>query len=491
MNKIMKKNHFSLWRKARLLSVAAVGALLLSSCAQDGFDDEKYDNGVYNTQLEAPSADDITVTASPDGSQQTISWPVVFGAGGYHVVLENSSSGELVVDSVFDGTSFATARIGDTNYKLSLSVEGNEDRGNIGSEPVIKEFNTFTPAFASIPAGQDIAAWFDANPIPSDAPEGELCYDLEPGGEYTMSKSIDFLGNQVTLRTADKKNPATVTMTANASFMTYTGMTLKYLNIDCTASAEPLIKLSANPDESIKGVISGSNNYYDIQLPITIDGCNVENMRGTLFYDNKLKYGLNMLLITNSVIHLAFDGVGKVNDQAVIDAYNGYINTFTIQNSTVWNSGATDAAKYFVRYNNSGRCDRAGYSACYVNFNNNTLYNLFNSEGQMCNYSALAGRADSNYSITNNIFVGCGAQVARRIVAGRLGSGPAKFLNNTYMDMDGAFQSVDGSCAGYDDSGTAIEEEPDFADVPNGNFSISASKQAQLGTGDPRWLPAN
>ena len=156
----MKKNHFSLWRKARLLSVAAVGALLLSSCAQDGFDDEKYDNGVYNTQLEAPSADDITVTASPDGSQQTISWPVVFGAGGYHVVLENSSSGELVVDSVFDGTSFATARIGDTNYKLSLSVEGNEDRGNIGSEPVIKEFNTFTPAFASIPAGQDIAAWF-------------------------------------------------------------------------------------------------------------------------------------------------------------------------------------------------------------------------------------------------------------------------------------------------------------------------------------------
>ena len=56
------------------------------------------------------------------------------------------------------------------------------------------------------------------------------------------------------------------------------------------------------------------------------------------------------------------------------------------------------------------------------------------------------------------------------------------------MNADGTFQSTEGSCAGYDDSGTAIEEDPGFADPMKGDFSINGSKQASLGTGDPRWL---
>ena len=40
----------------------------------------------------------------------------------------------------------------------------------------------------------------------------------------------------------------------------------------------------------------------------------------------------------------------------------------------------------------------------------------------------------------------------------------------------------------YDQSGTNIEEDPHFADPANGDFHISNSKQATLGTGDPRWL---
>ena len=40
----------------------AAGVLLFASCAQDGFDEESFDSGVYNTQLEAPSTDDIQIT---------------------------------------------------------------------------------------------------------------------------------------------------------------------------------------------------------------------------------------------------------------------------------------------------------------------------------------------------------------------------------------------------------------------------------------------
>ena len=45
----MKKNHFSLRRKAYALMSLAAGVLLFASCAQDGFDEESFDSGVYNT----------------------------------------------------------------------------------------------------------------------------------------------------------------------------------------------------------------------------------------------------------------------------------------------------------------------------------------------------------------------------------------------------------------------------------------------------------
>lgn len=62
----------------------AVGALLLSSCAQDGYDDdERWSSNVTGVTLESPTASDITIAASADGSQTVISWPVVRGAGGY------------------------------------------------------------------------------------------------------------------------------------------------------------------------------------------------------------------------------------------------------------------------------------------------------------------------------------------------------------------------------------------------------------------------
>ena len=59
------------------------------------------------------------------------------------------------------------------------------------------------------------------------------------------------------------------------------------------------------------------------------------------------------------------------------------------------------------------------------------------------------------------------------------------------MNADGSFQSTNGSCAGYDDSGTAIEEDPGFANPSQGDFTVSGASQISFGTGDPRWLPTN
>ena len=43
----------------------------------------------------------------------------------------------------------------------------------------------------------------------------------------------------------------------------------------------------------------------------------------------------------------------------------------------------------------------------------------------------------------------------------------------------------------YDESATAIESDPMFADPANGDFTVGGSEQQSKRTGDPRWLPAN
>ncbi len=492
-NIFMEKIISLLRRKTHAAAAIAVGALVFTSCAQDGFDDdERFSSSVTNTTLEAPAAENITIEASADGSQTIISWPVVHGAGGYICSVYDVSdvANPVVVDDVenklVDGCELVVTRTDDTNYRFSIKAAGNDAFNNKESETATEvSFTTFTETYAAIPAGSDLTQWFASN-LPASA-EGELCFDLEAGADYQMSGDVNLGNLQITLRTTSKADPAKVTLTADASFVPANGFVLKYVNFDCSASAKPFITMSSTPDEASKGA-TGSGDYYNIMQPITINGCEISNLRSSLYTDNGVKYCAGTFLVTNSIVHFNIDGSGTIDEDALINAYAGHINNFTAQNSTMYNTGSA-TPKYVVRYNNSGRADRAGYLSDYVNFRNCTFFHLNND--QFCNYDGLPGRASSNFTVTNNIFVDCGAIIARRIVGGRVGSASATFANNTYMDADGSFQSTNGSCAGYDDSGSAIEEDPGFKDAANGDFTVSGSEQIARGTGDPRWLPAN
>lgn len=483
----MKKNRFFNGGKAWALLAAAAITLAFTSCAQDGYDDESWDGGVENAQLENPSVDDITITASADGSKQTISWPVVYGAGGYHAVLTNTTDNVVLVDTIVDGTSFAAPRAEDNTYTIALSVLDNAELNNKGTEPVVKEFSTFASTFATIPAGSDLAQWFKDNPIESGH-EGEmLCFDLEAGGEYTLSEALDFLGNQVTLRTTSA-NHAKISFTSeNATFKTYTAISLKNLDIDMSGSKDALITMSDTPDESLKGA-TGTGDYYNIMYTATLSGCNISGVNGNLVYDDNVKYCLATMLVNNCNVHLTSSSATSVSGNAIIYFKAGFINDLIVQNSTFWNNGDSDQ-KYFVQYNNSGRSTRAGYTSNSITYANSTFYNVAKS-GQWGNYSGFAGQSCSVYTLTNNIFVDCGKkELVRRFLGGRLGSSTATIANNTYM-YGGEFESTGGSVAGYDDSGTAIEENPGFANPSEGDFTVSGSAQLSRRTGDPRWLPA-
>lgn len=475
--------------KAWSMLCLAGGALALASCAQDGFTDESFDSGVYNTQLEAPSADKITVTPSTDGSMQTISWPVIYGAGGYHAILTNADNNTIIKDTLVDGVSFATAREEDMNYRLSLCVLENKAKNNKGSGTVEKAFSTFTSSYQTIPAG-DLAAYFQENPVPENATTEMLYYDLQPGGEYTLSENIDFGNKRVALRTPNSDNHAKLTYTGNVSIKTGTLLTIKYVDIDASASDDPVISLSETPDESIKAA-TGTGDYYNILGALSINGCNITGVNQNLVYDGNKKYCLETLFINNCCIKLTSSAATSITGNAIIYFKAGYANTLQVKNSTLWNAGDADA-KYFVQYNNSGRADRAGYANQYVTFTNNTFYNIAKA-GQWANYSGFNGQKYSVFSVTNNIFVDCGAnQIARRILGGRTASSyptTPVFGNNTYM-CDGVFESTAGIVEGYDVSGTAIEEDPGFKDPANGDFTVSGATQISRKTGDPRWLSA-
>lgn len=484
---LMKKIHSMKNGKMSLFMLIGASVAFLASCAGDGFTDESFQpgNGTANTKLTTPTVDQITVEVSTDGSKQTISWPVVYGAGGYKAVLTNLTTNKVLVDSIIDNLSFATSREEDTNYKLTLQVLGNAKLGNSDGDAVDKNFSSFTPSFAQIPAGADLYQYFQENPI-SDESTDELNYDLVAGATYTLSNQLGFNYHKVCLRSTDKANPATIEVGDNASFVASNSFSLKYLNIDVKAIAEnarPVIELFAY--ESDPTVLEKPKNYFIIPA-MNIVGCNFTNVIGSLIYDNNKGYAISGLTIKNTVIQMNTT-TDRIRNEAFIAFQGGGVKDFNMENSTVYQTGEGNS-RYFLRYNNSIRVDRiTGSNTDFttITYNNCTFYKVTSSEnGQWSNYSGISNY--SVYTINNNIWVDCSqnGDISRRIWGnGRLGTNAqARFLHNTYWNNGAATDQ-----GNYDTSGTILTTDPAFEDAANADFTPTGAEQVQYQTGDRRW----
>lgn len=526
----MKQNHFLATMKTCLLAVAS-SALLFTSCAQDGFDEESFESSVRNTQLLSPSESDISISPTVDKALTIIAWKVVNGASSYDCKVYNVS-GEtpvLLLDSIVDGTSFTIPRESDQFYELSIKTLGNTRLGNSDAEaPTVKLFNSFIESMCTIESGVDLYTFFkpyfmpeegEESIIPADAPE-ELCFDLVAGGSYTISNKIDFGGYKVILRCLDKSgNRPTITITTHVttqdvegnpvevktvgSICTSAPLTLQNLKLDYSAvpadTKNPsAIYLSENPDESIKGKIGSQTSYYNItDGAIYIAKCDFINVPGMLFYDNNKSYCVETMIIENSRIQ--FNVSGQTANLGFIYTPGGFIKDLTIRNSTMWNTGEGNL-QYFVRYNNSGRLDRAGYNretqTQSVNIVSSTFYNL--AYGWFANYNGFAGQKYTSFEIKNNIFDECavgGAGIARRLLGGRSADsyGKCEFANNTYWtngkaESEGAPASVEGATATYDTSGSALQSDPALVNPAEGNLMPTGAEQVEKKTGDPYWF---
>ena len=507
MKDFMKKNHFFTCSKMCVLALTGASALFLASCAKDGYDDESFDSGVSNVQVENISADDITISSSADGKTQTISWPVVMGAGGYRVNLIDVGNPDepLINDSIVDGCSVTTKREEDVNYQLTILALGNKKKNNSdASESVLKAFSTFTPTYKTIPAGSNLNEWFEANPIPEGMTEENLNYDLEAGATYTISSVLDFNAQPVTLRSNSKDNHATIKFMNAASINFASAFNFKYLDVDCSEQAigtnHGIFAFSKEPVSPTGVEIDAAKYKWKNPLilnPVTFTNSNFQNVKGYFFWDNQTAVCAMTMLVENCVVHLAPEtsmsgGVFWTNK-------GGHINDLYINNSTFFElPDCAGDIKYFYQAGMvSGEEIYAVKESATnsVNYTNSTFYHIGWNSGQWGNYNRMGGRACSHWVMTDCIFVDCSKAggVARRFLHGKKGQ-DVKFNNNTYMayDADGNVTFQDLTSDGqhdYDLSGTVIEEDPQFANPAAGDFHISGATQVARKTGDPRWLP--
>ena len=244
-----------------------------------------------------------------------------------------------------------------------------------------------------------------------------------------------------------------------------------------------MILMSASPDASILNTTY--NSYYIIKKEVSIISCNISNINRRLFHDANVKYCIADFKIKDSKI-----AINAINDASggLIYMQGGFINNFTITESTVW--GNTKTAGYFLRYNNSGRPDRAGYTEGSIRFIGNTFYNVVYS-GQMGNYSGM-NSALVTLQLTKNIFMDCGSGYVVRRLAVSTTNMRRSFGLNTYW-YDGSFSKANEIDQSYGDkSGTHSTDNPGFTNPTAGDFTIGTSATEIIANeiGDPRWLPA-
>ncbi len=479
MNKNQKSrtNRSFAWMLGRSFMLGAT-ALLALSCADHYDGDESWSPQVKNATLTSPDATKFSVTSSADGSTMTIAWPVVYGAGGYSVALYNINDPQapiLVKSDTIDGCSFSVDRAEDTNYSLTVRTLGNQKYNNqtatAGTE---YKFTTFLPTYAEIPEG-DLKAWFDANPIPADS-TSHLCYDLVPGGNYTVSGKIDLGGHQVTLRSKSQASNANIVMGAGSYFDTYAGFTLKYLNINAEATNKPLIYFSDEPSESIKNLIA-EKGYYFIMDPVVVQGCKIENLGSCIMSSNGPKYDVRVVSINNSVVELN-KTLATASNAAVIYIKTGFISDFTIKNSTVYSKEKTDC--FFIQHGGRPK-DVSDEEQRFVSIINCTLVNIAYGKN-FCDYHN--GQKTYSYTLTNTIIEDCGKpNFITGLNKGQGSDNPTWDVNNNTCWRDGADASA--SQTGIKNPGMWLTNDPEI-DAATGDFEPAAPQQ-EAGQGDPRW----
>lgn len=484
---------------------ASVAVLMATSCAEGIDGNEMFDGGVRNSVLQSPeiTAENFSVILNSDGTERIkVTWPVVYGAGGYEcnvtIVDDPANPVKVVTDSVIDGCSFIFPKLEETRYSVSVRTLGNPRLGNTeAADATVVPYSTLLPA-TLIPAGEDLATYFAANFTASDK---EVAYELAAGETYYLSAPVDFNMTPVTLR-GDKVTRPTVVVKEKGSLVTQAGLNVKNINFDCAEmTAEGLLCLSTTPDASRSNEALGykadgaSNDCYIVEDPITFQNCNVKELKKSLLYGNKQAWSVTDFRVTNCIVQL-----NHASSSSVLNLYGssvGLIKNLTVKNNTFYNLVANSSA-YFIRYSNSSNSQP---KKVYGNGNNLTKHVMVNNT--FC--KVFTNKDFGNNMPNTNVFE---LQVDNNIfydvfrVYQYIQSNSVKLTRfNTIFGVEGGAPNSNDIGSRKDAEGNPFctEEDPGFAGPVNVEFDLTQAKggvnfrpTAEYAVthkcGDPRWF---
>lgn len=480
-------------KKKNLMFLGAVFCFAAFSCVDGFHDDVQWSSSVRNAQLESPPADQITVNFSADGSGQTITWPLVAGAGGYQVSVYNVDDPANPVligveNEVIDGVTTSRPSTEDTRFKVVIKTLGNSKNNNLEAVAATeKTYDNMLAVTAVIPDSTNLSDYFKANPIPASATE--LCYELVPNGYYTMNDTISTRQTTVTFR-GDKVAHPNIVVT-NGSFVNGgAGFKLKFIDMDYSGfiglATSAVILMDANIPTT--GLSSAGYQVVQTTTPIAIQSCKITGLKYYLFFDNSKKYAIGTFLIKDCIIGRVLNNSAS----AEIRFGAGMVKDLTLTRSTFF-SEAADGSNRFIQISagNVSSVKPATETWAYGSLTvTNCTFNQCCKTTQSFNSNGAMRQVGDKITIMNNIFVDSFNQEAIRRF--RSSNTVPVFTGgyNTYW-YNGIFPTNEELHAQGDNSGTIIKSDPQLTHVAGtATFTLSGAAQIAARTGDPRWLPA-
>lgn len=387
----------------------------------------------------------VDIVNDLEATQVTLRWTA--GAVATEIILtpvdnNGNAIGENIVHTVTsqeiaDGAATIEGLTPETRYNATLK-NGEKTRGTVTFETPLD----LGGAIQVYPE-DDLAAIIEA------AADGDV-FALMPGtynvATLNITKTISIKG----VRPGDRPVLSGTIIRPDAG----AGIDLKDLILDGTGSP--------NGDQTL---VYAAGTFG----ALSIDGCEIKNYtKGVMYVNNATK--IASVSITNCLYHDI-----ECNGGDFIDFRNGLAETFTFKNNTVYNSAL---ARDLFRMDAGGSTNFPGIRSI-ITIENNTFHKVCDGTSRRILYIRLASH---DIYFNKNIIaesLGYYTNQSATTITG--------MSDNNYFNAPNYTASSQSNAK--NDTGTYTSLDPDFADAPNADFTISNPTLISKGIGDTRWIP--
>ena len=424
-------------------------------------------NGDFSgTVLLAPSATAPSALGDPR-------WSLTYG-NALAINITESEGGTVTASPSYaaEGATVTLTATPASGYELaSITVKDGAE-----ADVTVNDDNTFTmPATAvtvtatftklpvdvniTVESGNDIAVAVET--AADGAPIKSITVTLAENGEYTISKSLTSQGN--------------VIINGNGSTVDASGLTGAFINY-----------ASVNGEKAKKG--DGTDSNYTIVEDVTIKDVTITGLPKSLINNSAGNVLFSKVTIENDVIEI-------VGNNTIFAFGNGFAGDLKISKSTLWSKAGHQG--FLFQAQGRPKDVNSDVTTTSWTIDKSTLYQISKGKKANNNNSGIKGQATTILTLTNSILVDFGSNSGNEVngwLFGQNSTSPVlTYENNTYWSAATNGEAVagwtDASKTGSDQTETALDCDPEFKDAANGDFTVGEStEQAELETGDPRWL---